>query len=735
FSFDSKNNHHGSLDCFVFSTTPFQPHGVLKPDEKVPTAASDAGWFAFDPASDSFTDSPIDLRGMNEKAAGDGGFIGVKDGEFVHSASGKPIRFWGVNGPPADMSDPAALQRLARLLAKHGVNLIRIHGSVYDEAGNVDPKRIQRAWNIVGAMKSAGIYCHFSIYYFFWMHPQPNTPWLSGYDGKKPAPAAIFFNPDFQQHYLDWWKALLLTPDPSNGGKRLVDDPAVASVEMINEDSLLFWTFDKKNVPPAEWEKIESQFTQWAVHRYGSIDAAMKAWNGVGDQDDAPALGRLGIRPLWQITKEKTPRDQDTVRFLAETERSFYSKTIAALHEMGFKGTITASNWTTASPPLLDPLEKYVYTVGDFVDRHGYVDSGTSGDSADWSIRNDQTYLDRSALRFDGHEIGEPRILNEPVMDTHIDGKPSMLSEVAISRPNRYRSEAPLYFAAYGSLQASNSITHFALDGATWSVKPNYFMQPWTVMSPATMGQFPAAAIIYRERLVEPGAMTVNLSIRPDDLFKMSGNPASAVIAPLRETDPMEKVDPLACYVGRTSIHFNGGASTTHVQPLSDLANQQNRTVASSNHQLALDYEHGVLRIDTAKAQGLSGNLAAAGDVKLADITIHSPLDLAHVIAVALDDQPLAKSSHILLQVMSEERTSGFTTMTADNGRKRIVDIGHDPWLVKQLAGTVQFNRGDAGRLKVTALDGNGYPMSGKNPQTADHVTLEPDVIYYSISR
>jgi hypothetical protein len=33
FRFDSKNNHHGSLDCFVFDTDPFIPHGIQKPGE------------------------------------------------------------------------------------------------------------------------------------------------------------------------------------------------------------------------------------------------------------------------------------------------------------------------------------------------------------------------------------------------------------------------------------------------------------------------------------------------------------------------------------------------------------------------------------------------------------------------------------------------------------------------------------------------------------------------------
>ena len=40
-----------------------------------------------------------------------------------------------------------------------------------------------------------------------------------------------------------------------------------------------------------------------------------------------------------------------------------------------------------------------------------------------------------------------------------------MLSETTWERPNRFRGEAPLFYAASGSLQDTDAIIHFALDG------------------------------------------------------------------------------------------------------------------------------------------------------------------------------------------------------------------------------------------------------------------------------
>ena len=70
-----------------------------------------------------------------KKTAGDGGVIGVKGAQFVHSRTGEPVRFWAVNGPSRKSRDDLLE---ARMLAKHGVNLVRVHHGYFDEKGDVD---------------------------------------------------------------------------------------------------------------------------------------------------------------------------------------------------------------------------------------------------------------------------------------------------------------------------------------------------------------------------------------------------------------------------------------------------------------------------------------------------------------------------------------------------------------------------------------------------------------------
>ncbi|MEO8427430.1 MAG: hypothetical protein ABI651_09990 [Verrucomicrobiota bacterium] len=706
-------------------------------------AAEDGNWFEFAPKLDSLAaDSPINLRGLNEKYAGEHGVIAAKDGQFVHSANGTPVRFWAVNGPPNELQGDA-LRRCAALLARYGVNLVRVHGAMFDQDGEPDLAKVRHAQEIVAAMKAEGIYTHFSIYFPLWFTPRAGLPWLEGYDGKKHPFASLMFNPRFQEKHRAWFQALLTTPDGMTG-KSLVDDPAVFGVELQNEDSLFFWTFDEKNIPDQQLRLLEKQFGDWLAKKHGSIDAAFASWKVPRLKRDAPEEGRVAFRPLWNMANERIARDQDAAAFLLEVQTQFYRGAYGLLRKLGFKGLIHASNWTTASPEFFGPLEKLSYTAGDFVDRHGYFECNHKGDNAAWSIRAGHTYSDRSALRFDAGEPGKPKQFVHPVMDPHYDDKPSMISETTFTRPNRYRSEAPLYFAAYGALQDSDCLVHFAFDGADWAVKPRFWMQQWTLATPAMLGQFPAAALIYRRGLIASGAVVAEVKLNQNDLVHLKGTPLpqDASFDELRlkdvphgsEVKPGQRLDPLLHYVGRARVKFTSepaGVTASDLKPFVDRAAQ---TVASTTGELKLDYGKGLLLINAPRAQGASGALNTAGKIELAALTITSELDLAHIIAVSLDDQPLATSRRILLQTMSEERASGFETEAANATTKRITNIGRDPWQVKKLSGTVSFKRADAAQMRVTALDFNGQlPGTARVTQTGREIKLQPETLYYLI--
>lgn len=701
-------------------------------------AADQDGWIDFNPPLDSFEESAIDLRRLNEAFAGEHGYIEARGGEFIHGANRQPVRFWGVNGPPSQLRRED-LPRCARRLAKYGVNLVRMHGAVFNKAGDVDPAKVSRIQDTVTALKAEGIYSLLSIYFPLWMQPSPDHPWLKGYDGKKHPFAALMFNPEFQEHYRQWWKAVLLTPDAQ--GRKLIDEAALFAVEIQNEDSFFFWTFNPDQIPDPQMRLIESRFGAWLKRRYGSLEAALAAWGGQKVARDSFVDGRVGFRPLWNIANEKSARDRDTAQFLFETQRHFYEETIRFLRGIGFKGLITPSNWQTASPEVLGPLEKWSYATGDFLDRHGYFSVSHKGENAEWSIRNGHAYADRSALRFDSETPGKPKPFVNPVMDITYAGKPSMISETTWNRPNRYRSEAPLSYACYGALQGSDAIVHFALDGAEWSVKPGYFMQPWTLMAPSQFGQFPAAALIYRLGLVKTGDVLAKIQLNTNDLLKLKGTPLpqDASFDELRmkdvpqgtELNPGQRIDPLIHYAGRTEVEFTESTATTTLHDLKPFIDRSAKTVRSSTRELSLNYEKGLLAIDAPKAQGASGNLKSGGVQEFSEITVQSDMDNAHIVLVSLDGEPLGRSKRLLLQAMSEERATGFAAESGTNNTLKITNIGRDPWQFKALQGTLQF-KNPAG-LQIQPLDFIGRPKGV--PVEPAKFSLQADTLYYLVTR
>jgi len=736
-----------AYDCFLLTRDPFTPRGKLKPDEVF--QVTQPGWFAFQPAPDPYGFSPIDLRYLNERQAGDQGFVRVEGEDFVHGQTGEPVRFWAVNVGMGFVGNASTeLDAFARAMAKRGVNLVRVHGPIYDDSGTgfgaVDTHRVAQLHYFIKALKREGIYTSLSIYFPLWVTLGPENPQFPGYQDKHPF-ALLYLNESFQQVFREWWRYLLTTPNPHTG-LAIKDDPAVAFAEMYNEDSTLFWTFNPEagaagNLPDAQRALIEKQFGDWLLGRYpGRSLAQIKSgeWNGLDTAQDDFAKGRVGFRGLWNIANERTRRDQDTARFLTELMLAFHRDTYVYLkQDLGFRGLVYCSNWKTASPQYLDPLDKYANAVGDFFDRHGYLGGLHQGPNAAWNIEANQTYDDRSALRFRSAD-GSGEDFSNPLWDIIYQGRPSTISEINWPLPNRYRADMILAGAAYGALQGSDAIIWFAAGSPAWEGLPGKF----SIQTPVVLGQFPAAALIYRQGLVRTAPHVVEIQLAVSDLYELKGTPMPAPqnfdqlrgddLPPGGTITNVSAIDTLAFLVGRVGVDFvTNAAPESRILDLSPYLDRARKQVRSHSGELEWDWGTGRFTINAPAAQGVSGFLSAFGPVELDGVRIQSAMDYGAVVLVAMDGQPIASSGKMLLQVASEEIPRGWAT-SAPSGVRTITDRGTVPLLVKNLGGTVQLKRTDAAALTVTPLDFNGYRLSGPPMAAADFV-LRPDAPYYLI--
>ncbi len=735
FRFHSANQNHGSIDCFVFTQEPFTPHGSVKPGQKLGT--DEPGWWSFEPKPETFgKDAELDLRYLNENEAGQSGFLQANSDVFK-LGNGQPVRFWGLNCNFPQTASKDELDATAARFAKLGVNLVRFQGNFGDRSGNdptkIDTARLDGYFYFINALKKQGIYVDLSTYFVlgFQIKPSDGIPGTDDVVGKQ-AFAYLAFEPRMQEIYKSWVKQILTTPDPYNG-KTLAEEPSVGLFEIQNEDSFFFWTFNPATLGQGPRGELEQKFGAWLAAKYGSVASALAAWPGDKHPDDSAADGKAGLYGAFEMSAgfpQQSPDRQkrllDQIHFLAQTQHDFYVDMRKYIQQdLGAKFPIVGSNWITA--PGLGFIERYTYSGVDVIDKHGYFSGKHEGDGAGFSVRNGQTFEDKTALT-------DPTSV--PFQYVRLPGHPHIQSELAWSKPNRFVGEGDLLVSAYESLQGVDGVFFFIASTGEWE---NSGGDEWTFMMPGEAGQSPAEALQYRRGDLKPGDTVIRQVTTVEDVLNrktsnmIEGNNTDFRMqdAPKADqADQMSSFDPLSFFVGRVERTFDPNAQPVAVD-LSKYIDRDKKTITSSTGQLFWDYGNGLLTVNAPKSQAATGFLSKAGPIKLGDVTIQSNNEFATIHVISLDDQPLASSKKILIQAFTEEKFYGFK---ADNGV--IQDIGRAPITVKDIDAQVTFANG-AG-IKATRLDEQGYAQSDLPPQingSAATVVLPKDALYTVVTR
>lgn len=702
------------------------------------TERKDAPAWDFVYPGDKFTaDALLDLRSLNEKTAGETGFVRLSsDGESFVRGDGKPIRFWAVTSD-VYRKTPAEMATHCRFLAKKGVNMVRLHASLSPKAKgakltDVDNEEIDRIFRFVAAAKKEGIYVTISPFWANAGHSGAQASWeLEGYGDKEDIWGLIFFNDKLRTAYKGWVKALLTRTNPYTGVP-LTKDPALAIFSVQNEDSLLFWT--SQGIKPEQQKILAAKFALWASKKYGSLEKANAAWDGAkADGDDIPG-GKLGLYIVWEMTQPQTgtkaKRVADQTQFFGELQRDFYGDiTRYCKNDLGAKFLVNASNWKTADPVKLEDIERWTYTSTDVLAVNKYTGGMHIGENNGWRIDPGHHFTNDSCLL-------EPR--NLPTNLKQVAGHPFLITESTWVTPERYQAEGPFLMAAYQSLTGVDAFYWFAASEVEYAADP-YFnflnfpggqhaMQKWTCSVPQLMGQFPAAALMYRKSYLKQGAPVVHEERALAQLW----NRVNPAIAEDKSFDPNRDsgvtggqsalsggVDPLAFLVGPVEVGFGGNSAKSTMTNLTKYLDANAKTVQGETGEVRLNYGKGVCVINAPSAQGVCGFLSKIGaPVKLADVTIASNDEYAAVYVVAMDDKPLKTSGKILVQIGATARPTGWeskpATFKSEDGKTEIkgfevVNTGKMPYRIAET--NVTLTVANPTLKKITLLDTAGYPV------------------------
>lgn len=701
----------------------------------------------------------LDLRSLNEPEAGQSGFVRLSgDGNSFVLGSGAPARFWAINSEVFRQS-PEAIDRNVRFLARVGVNMVRLHAQLSPKgpnsrASDVDEKEIDGIWRYVAAAKGQGIYTTISPY---WANAVDASKWgIDGY-GSGNLYGLLFFDERLQTAYKGWTKALLTRKNPYTGIP-LCQEPAVAILQIQNEDSLLFWTVDQ--IKPPSRGKLNAKFTQWAIARHGSIEGAAKAWENAKFPGDDPKAGRLGMIDLWQMTQRQTGgmnrRVGDQLAFVAELQRKFYEEMASYFrNDLGCRQLINASNWRTADNARLDDAERWSNAGVEVIAANRYYDGGVHiGPNVGWRVDPGDKFSQTSALV---NPRGMPFNLKQVV------GHPTIVTESGWVTPIAFGAEGPFLASVYPSLTGVDAFFWFNDSSPEYDLNPFFPfgkvggqdpLLKWSMMTPTIVGGFPAASILFRGGYVKPGPPAVHeerplASIwdRDDPIlaegpaFDPNRDPGVSPNGKPARPPGSTGVDPLAFLVGPVEVRYGGTPAQTRVAPeVARLINLEKKTVRSITGEITLDYGKGLCTVDAPKAQGACGFLNQAGPIQLKDVAIHSANPFASILVVSLDNEPLGSNRRTLVQVTTATRPTGWATsdveFTEGPGKPKVrgfevTQTGRPPWRVADTE--VGLALKNPNYTKATRLDPAGFAAEDvpvTKTRTGVTLTLPPETMY-----
>ncbi len=258
-----------------------------------------------------------DVSSWLDKPAGKFGYVRIQNDQFVTDAG--PIRFWGTNLCfEACFPSREESERLAQRLASFGFNVVRLHHmdsySIWGKSPNktiIDPEKLDQLDYLIYQLKKHGIYVNINLHVSRWLDEKEGFP----HRDRRPRydKGLGNFEPRMIELQKKYARDLLLHRNPYTG-LTYAEDPAVAFVEISNEDALYtVWNWgDLDDLPDPYMATFRKLWNDWLRKKYGTTEALRQAWKG-GEFPLGEELLRGGnfgtdFEKWWRIE-----RDQQTV--------------------------------------------------------------------------------------------------------------------------------------------------------------------------------------------------------------------------------------------------------------------------------------------------------------------------------------------------------------------------------------------------------------------------------------
>lgn len=723
-------------------------------------ARDPAKWKPFAPGLKTAAAPLLDLSFLLDAPAGKHGFVKSVGGHFAFE-DGTPARFVGVNihSHQGLLPSKEQAQRVARTLSRYGVNLVRLHLMEYVLIDETRPDRQTPApdqvWDrfdyLVKCFKDRGIYIELDS--------------LSGLSANRPAPDAFPGAADYPGHRAWWtyhpklqelgraWTKVLLTHHNRYTGNRLVDEPAVALMMLVNEQSIFFdWKETAKPTPPAIRQILTQRYNEWLVNRFGNRASLAKAWRGSDGQtllqaDEDPIQGTVTCWELYSLILTQRvppdgqgrlapPRQRTLMQFLKELQTDVYTDYIAFLKTLGLKVPVAGSNIE------FDLADLETCRATGFTSQNMYYEHASHVGKALGFANVPEMLCD---------PISSGKLVHPGIAAAKLNNLPVTSTEHDTMWPQEWRSAHNLSVYSQAAFQNWDAMFWYCYMGGyglSWddAEKMTAVSYPTVEFNDAALaGLLPAAALLYHRRDVAPGRRLVQVVYNPElvDVFgprvRAGGFPWNYLTWVSRVEGVFGQPDGRAAFtVGPGGPHSMRLGAEDLLQPAADQARMldaalkkegliagsqglQEGRVVSDTGELVRNWKEGLLLIDTPRTQAFSGFPAAA--VKLHDVTVKLNIPFATIAVQSLDSAPIAAARKLLLTAVARVENDRDTVAYG-----QIVPTPNGAFRGERLLVTPAAKRGLGARARMELVDATISIAGGAlrlTPIAADGSALE----------
>lgn len=480
-----------------------------------------------DPNASHFPDSSlVDFSFALDAPAGKHGFLETTPKGHFRFQDGTPARFFGINVAKGSIFQPKdTIDRIVALFARTGLNLVRFHHMdeseglidlTRDDSQTLLEDRLELLDYWIYRLKEHGIYVWVDLLSYRRFKEGDGVANAAALE-RAAKPCAVF-NPrliELQQQYA---RKLLVEHVNRFTGLSYAADPAVALIELYDENGLFQRRNSWRRLPEPYQSELDLLWNDWLRRKYLTTEGLRQAWtNDRGECSlktgesletgivELPVmeLGSLNDSPFANSARSPA-RKNDGALFAHEVHCRYLRTMRDFLRAAGVRVPITAIGSSAEMPDL-----KAVADCLDFTGVNHYWDHPFWPSGSDWKLPS--FFLNQNPIAESGEMAFAPSVAMARVRN-----KPLAIREWSYCWPNDFRSAGMVEAAAYGCLQDVDAMILFSYDTHPDNASISYFDVHKDV---ARWGLMALAARCFLTRAVSPARHLTQIAYSPIDAF------------------------------------------------------------------------------------------------------------------------------------------------------------------------------------------------------------------------